>query len=85
MSNDVASVPLNVYVKESLSTSVAVTAVPILMFADTFSAIARVVLAPSENIGASLTFVTLMVTDILSLPPSPSETDTVTVYEDLVS
>ena len=47
------------------------------MFAATFSAIERVALSLSENAGASLTLVTLMVTEMLSVSvPSEAVTDT---------
>ena len=54
-----------------------------------FSAIDRVVLSVA-NTGAwfgvvSSRFVTLIVTDIESLPPLPSETETVTEYEVVLS
>ena len=54
------------------------TALPMFMSVPTFSAIDRVVLVPSENTGASLTLVMLIVTGILSLSPLPSEAMTVT-------
>ena len=43
-----------------------------------FSAMARVVLVPSVNSGASFTLVILIVTVIVSVPPLPSATETVT-------
>ena len=61
-----------------LSTSVAATTVPMFIPAPTFSAIARVAVVPSLNIGASFTLVTLIVTLILSVK-LPSEAVTVTV------
>ena len=69
----------------SPSTSVASIAVPMFVPAAVFSAMARVALVPSVKVGGSLTFVILIVTGMLSLPPLLSETETVTVYSFFVS
>ena len=79
MLNDSAFVPSSLYSSLAPSSgSEAETALPILIFSPTFSAIARVVVVPSANIGTSFTSVTLIVTLILSLPPLPSEAVIVT-------
>ena len=67
----------------SPSASVAETAEPMSTPEPVFSAIERLVLTPSVNsgtlfVGVSSIFVMFIVTDIESLPPLPSETDTVT-------
>ena len=74
----------------SPSVSVADTAVPILTPEPVFSVMERVVLSPSENTGAlfdgvSSTSVTIIVTEILSVPSLPSDTMIVTEYDDFVS
>ena len=81
MLNDPASVPLRLYVKvSSLSESVADIAEPTSVPPGMFSAMERVVLSPSVNIGGLLgvsslgSFVMLIVTEIESDSPFSSET-----------
>ena len=70
--------PSSVYVRVVLTSgSVATTAAPMFVFNVVFSAIERVALSP-ENDGDSFTSKTLIVTLMLSLPPCPSDTVTVT-------
>ena len=86
MLNDPASVPLRLYLKVSLlSESVADIAEPTSVPPGMFSAMERVVLPPSVNVGALLgvisslgSFVTEILTEIESVPSLPSETVTVT-------
>ena len=75
MLNEAASVPPKLYAKVSSSTSVAATAAPMSSPEAVFSAIERVAVLFAK-LGASLTFVTVIVTGMLSLPPLLSETDT---------
>ena len=85
IAKDAASVPPRLYVNESpSSSSVAVIALPIFVPAAVFSATDRVMSVSAAITGASLTSVTLIVTEIVSVP-LPSDTMTLTVYAAFVS
>ena len=75
---DTLSVPPSSYIKMgSFSGSVAVTGAPTLTPAPEFSGMLRVVLS-LPNSGGSFTFVKLIVTEMSSVPPFPSDAVTVT-------